>query len=95
MDRSELAKTGFVIKETARPGFGKETRGVNGGGDPYFTDGQVAVLTLANVPTLPITTQVRGPLIARIVKTLSKATRWRLPQAGRDRAERARQFSKA
>ncbi len=88
---SELAKTGFVIKETTRPGFGKETRGVNGGGDPYFTDGQVAVLALANVPTLPLATQVRGPFIARIVKTLSKATQWRLPQAGRDRAERARQ----
>jgi hypothetical protein len=92
---SALAKTGFVVKETARTGFGKETRGVNGGGDAYFTDGQVAVLTLANVPTLPLATQVRGPLIGRIVKELSKLTRWRLPQAGRERAERARQFSKA
>jgi LssY C-terminus len=92
---SALAKTGFVVKETTRPGFGKETQGVNGGGDPYFTDGQVVVLTLANVPTLPLATQVRGPFIARIAKTLSKATRWRLPQAGLERAERARQHSQA
>ena len=92
---SALAKTAFVVNESTRPGFGKETHGTNGGGDPYFTDGQVAVLTLANVPTLPIATQVRGPLIARIVKSLSKLTRWRLPQAGQERAQREHEKQRA
>ena len=51
---SELTQTGFVIGEVNRPGFGKETHGSNGGGDPYFTDGQVAALTIVDVKTLPI-----------------------------------------
>jgi hypothetical protein len=46
---SELAQTGFVIEDSTCPGFGKETHGFNGGGDPYFTDGQVAMLALANI----------------------------------------------
>lgn len=87
---SELAQTGFVIADTTRPGFGKETRGVNGGGDAYFTDGQVAVLTLADVWTSPLATQVRHPLGARIVKLLAPFARVLLPIEGQERASRER-----
>ena len=82
------AQTGFVVLDTTRPGFGKETHGFNGEGDPYVTDGQVAVLTLANEATLPLATQVRSPLVARITKQLAGFVRHWLPQAGRERAAR-------
>jgi hypothetical protein len=85
---SELAQTGYVVGDTTRPGFGKETHGLNGGGDPYFTDGQVAFLTLANVTTPPLATQVRSPLVARITKKLAGFIRTWLPQADRNRAAR-------
>lgn len=87
---SELAQTGFIVGETIRPGFGKETQGVNGGGDVYFTDGQVIALTLADVKTLPIATRIRGPLVARIVRKVAGFLPRRLPEAGRDRAARER-----
>ena len=83
---SELAQTGFVIGDNTCPGFGKETEGFNGGGDPYFTDGQVAVLTLANVWTSPLARQVRSPLGARIFRNLASFLRHRLPEAGLNRA---------
>ncbi|MGH2518049.1 MAG: hypothetical protein ACRDHP_20590, partial [Ktedonobacterales bacterium] len=79
---------GWVVAETVRPGFGKEMHGVNGGGDPYFTDGQVAVLTLANVWTLPLSNNIRSPLGGRIARGLSRIVRGRLPKAGRERADR-------
>ena len=83
---SELAQTGFLIEDTTCPGFGKETKGFNGGGDPYFTDGQVAMLALANIRTSPLATQVRSPFFAGIVKNLSALIRNRLPEAGLHRA---------
>jgi len=85
---SELAQTGFLIEDTTCPGFGEETHGFNGGGDPYFTDGQVAVLALANIRTSPLATQVRSPFIASIVKKLASFVRNRLPEAGLNRAAR-------
>jgi len=89
---SELAQTGFLIEDTTCPGFGEETHGFNGGGDPYFTDGQVALLALANIRTSPLATQVRSPLGARIAKFVTSFLRFRLPEAGLKRAadERAR-----
>jgi len=83
---SELAQSGYIVAEGERPGFGKETRGVNGG-DLYFTDGEVAILTLANVWTHPLATLVRGPLGARIAQMVEHMLRWRLPQEGLARAE--------
>ena len=77
---SELAQTGNVIQQTTRPGFGKETHGFNGEGDPYNTDGQVLVLTLANIPTTPLATQVRSPLLARIARQLVPLIRSGLEQ---------------
>jgi hypothetical protein len=85
---SELAQTGYLIAEGTRPGFGQETHGVNGGGDPYFTDGQVAVLTLANVWTSPLATQIRSPLGARLAQGVEHLLRGRLPARGRARAAR-------
>jgi LssY C-terminus len=85
---SELAQTGFLIEDTTCPGFGKETHGFNGCGDPYFTDGQVAVLALANIQTSPLATQVRSPLLASIVRKLAGFIRNRLPEAGLNRAAR-------
>jgi hypothetical protein len=83
---SELAQTGFLIGDTTCPGFGKKTEGFNGGGDPYFTDGQLAVLTLANIRTSPLARQVRSPLGARIVRYVASFLRHRLPEAGLNRA---------
>jgi len=83
---SELAQTGFLIEDTTCHGFGKETHGFNGGGDPYFTDGQVAVLALANIWTSPLAAHVRSPFMASIVRKLSVFLRNRLPEAGLNRA---------
>jgi LssY C-terminus len=83
---SKLAQTGWVVADSWRPGFGKETHGVNGTGDPYFTDGRVAVLTLAKVWVPLVTRQVRGPLVAGLFSRLARGLRWRLPRAGRERA---------
>jgi hypothetical protein len=55
------------------------------------TDGQVAVLTQANVWTLPLATQVRSPLGARIRQGLERLVRARLPKAGRAHAARERE----
>lgn len=87
---SELAQSGDVIRQTTRPGFGKETHGFNGEGDPYDTDGQVAVLTLANFPTTPLATQVHSPFLASIAKQLAPHIRsWLL----RSQPEQARQIT--
>jgi hypothetical protein len=85
---SELAQTGYLVAESTRPGFGKETHGYNGGGDPYITDGQVAVLTLADVWTSPLATQVRSPLGARLAQGFEGLIHRRLPKGGLERAER-------
>ncbi len=83
---SQLTQTGYVIHASARPGFGKETHGANGGGDPYFTDGMIALLTLADAWTQPLATQVRGPLGSKIAQAAERFGRGRLPKAGRDHA---------
>jgi hypothetical protein len=83
---SQLLQTGWVVADTRRPGFGKETHGVNGTGDAYVTDGFVAVLTLANVWAPLAVRQVRGSLAAGIASALAPLVRWRLPKAGRARA---------
>lgn len=85
---SELAQTGYVVEDTSRPGFGKQTHGLNGEGDPYITDGQVAVLTLARVATPPLATHVHSPLAARITRQLVGLVSPWLPKAGRERAAR-------
>jgi hypothetical protein len=85
---TELAQTAYVVNDTTRSGFGKETHGFNGEGDPYFTDGKVAVLTLANVARPPLATQIRSPLFARMTKKFARFVHPWLPEAGRERAAR-------
>lgn len=85
---SELAQTGYIVGEGFQPGFGKETHGFNGGGDPYYTDGQVATLALADVWTTPLAKQVRSPLGARIAQRFEGLIRKRLPANGLERATR-------
>ena len=85
---SELAQAGFVVGEARTTGFGQETQGVNGGGDPYITDGEVAVVTLSNIWAPPVFLPVRGKLGGRVAqRVVSFARRW-LPQEGLDRADR-------
>jgi hypothetical protein len=88
---SELIETGWVVDDTWRPGFGKPTQEVNGTGDPYYTDGQVIVLTLANVFAPPALLQVRGKTGGRVARTLARLVRWRLPKRGRERAQHERE----
>jgi hypothetical protein len=78
----ELSRTNHLPTHCIAP----DLDNFNGGGDPYFTDGQVAVLTLANVWTSPLARQVRSPLGARIFRNLAGFLRHRLPEAGRNRA---------
>jgi hypothetical protein len=85
---SELAQTGFVVGEGKIAGFGQQTQGHNGGGDPYFTDGLVAALMLANVWTPPAAVPVRGKLAAQLTHGISSVVRRRLPKEGQDRADR-------
>jgi hypothetical protein len=83
----DLILTGWVVDEGWEPGFGQPTHTHNATGDPYYTDGQVMVLTLASVPSLlPLATQVRSPLAGRLVQTVAHGFRWRLPKTGRTRA---------
>lgn len=86
---SELMRTGYIIAHAFRPGFGRETQGKNGGGDPYFTDGMIALLALANVWTHPLVTQVRGAFGGILASGVERGLRWRLPREGRERADRA------
>jgi hypothetical protein len=84
-----IVGAGWVIQQEMVPGFGVPTERTNGFGDWYSTDGQVAVLVLANVPVLfPfVATNVHGGGAA-IVHALNRVLRWRLPRVGRERAER-------
>ena len=87
----DLGHTGWVVEEEWEPGFGKPTEMMNGSGDPYHTDGRVAVLELANIAVLsPLATNVRGAFGGQVGKTVATATRWRLPRRGRERRKRLR-----
>lgn len=84
----DLISTGWVIEQDWEAGFGKPTQTHNAMEDPYYTDGRIAVLLLANVPVLPIATQVRSPLAGQAAKVIERGLRWRLPRRGRERAKR-------
>jgi hypothetical protein len=88
----DLSATGWVTYVDHAPGFGREVMRDNGDGGKYYTDGSVAVLELANVPTLPIAAQVRGELPAQFIKNVvAPVLRPRLPKSGRERAERVQE----
>lgn len=83
----DLIATGWVINRARAAGFGAETHLKNASGDEYYTDGQIAVLTLANVPVLlPFPTQVRSKWVARFGQAATNAFRWTLPRLGRKHA---------
>ncbi len=84
----DLVATGWVINRAWAAGFGTETHLKNASGDEYYTDGQIAVLTLADVPVLlPFTTQVRGEWASRFGQAAINAFRWTLPKRGRTHAQ--------
>ena len=87
----DLSATGWVTHVEHAPGFGREVQRDNGDGGKYYSDGAVAMLELANVPTLPIAAQVRGELPAQIIKNVvAPVLRPRLPKSGRERAQRVK-----
>lgn len=92
---NDLIGTGWVIARDWEPGFGKPTQTHNAMDDPYYTDGRIAVLELANVPVLPIGTQVRSPLVAGATRVLARGLRWRLPRRGREQARQLEQQESA
>ena len=86
-----IIESGWVIGEAWEAGFGQPTERRNSLGDSYHTDGRRAVLTLAQITVLaPVVKQVRGRLAGRIAKVTFSLVRWRLPQEGRDRADKRR-----
>lgn len=85
----DLSATGWVVGVSHERGFGHAIQRDNGDGGRYYSDGTVAVLSLANVYAAPIAAQVRGSLAARFVKlVLGPLLRPRLPAEGRERADR-------
>lgn len=79
----DLAATGWVVRVEYASGFGREIQRSNGDGGKYFSDGGIAVLELADIPTLPIAAQVRGTLSARFIKNvIAPILRKRLPVSG-------------
>ncbi|MGZ3601965.1 MAG: LssY C-terminal domain-containing protein [Ktedonobacterales bacterium] len=88
----DLVATGWVINRAWATGFGEETHLKNASGDEYYTDGKIAVLTLANVPVLlPFPTQVRGEWASRFSQAAVNAFRWTLPKLGRKHAKEQEQ----
>ena len=84
----DLVASGWVINRAWVAGFGAETTLKNASGDEYYTDGQIAVLSLANVPVLlPFPTQVRGEWWGRVSQAAVNAFRWTLPRLGRRHAQ--------
>jgi LssY C-terminus len=84
-----LVGSGWVVGEGQEANFGRPTEQRNSLGDMYFTDGQRAVLTLANIPVFaPLATRIRGRLGAQAARSYSRLVRWRLPKEGLERAER-------
>jgi hypothetical protein len=84
----DLIATGWVVDQTWELSFGGPFETHNALGDPYYTDGRVAILALASVPVLlplPLS-QVRGPVAARAARAIVSGYRWVLPQSGRLRA---------
>jgi hypothetical protein len=84
----ELTETGWVIDSASRPGFGTPTRQINGTGDSYYTDGQVAVLVLADVPVGPGALAVRSPAGGLLGRAVGWIIRPLLPRRGRDPLKR-------
>jgi LssY C-terminus len=80
----DLTSTGWVIAQKWEPGFGRPVELVTAMGYPFYTDGRVVALTLADVPVfLPLTTTLRGPGASALSRRIAGAFRWMLPRIGR------------
>jgi hypothetical protein len=81
---ADLIATGWVVKRQWERRFGHPVQMVNAMGYPFYTDGRMVTLTLADVPVLlPLTTSLRGRLAASLIAGVAGAFRWTLPRAGR------------
>jgi hypothetical protein len=87
----DLVATGWIVKRQWERRFGHPVQMVNAMGYPFYTDGRMVTLTLADVPVLlPLTTSMRGRLAASLVGGVATAFRWTLPRAGRLLAKQQR-----
>lgn len=84
----DLLSTGWVVGLTLVPNFPGPTQAQNATGDPYHTDGRAALLTLARVEPTPMLPQLVRQPIAPLARQVARRLRGRLPQAGRDLAQR-------
>jgi hypothetical protein len=80
----DLKATGWLVAEKWEPGVGRPVQMVSAMGYPYYTDGRVVMLTLADVPVfLPLTTSLRGPRAGALSRAVAGVFRWMLPRVGR------------
>jgi hypothetical protein len=92
----DLSASSWVIDQNWAPGWSEPIEMKNATGDPWYTDGRVAVLTLADVAVLaPLAEHVRSPIGARIAHAGGRLLRWLLPRSGRLRAHAQRQAERA
>ncbi len=80
----DLIRTGWVISESHVPAFPGPTRTANASGDPYFTDGHAAMLTLTMFRPLPLLPQLIRRNGAPLARQIAHRLRPLLPQRGRD-----------
>jgi len=57
----QLKKAGWAQEEYWVDGFHRELEGHNGGGDPWHTDGRLAVVVLKNRPDTPVKSESVAP----------------------------------
>ena len=74
----DLSKAGTIVALAEVSGVGPTLDGRNGGGDRYFTDGEIVVATLngqcrAQTPSAPIVTP--APMVVRIRNAAWRALR--------------------
>jgi hypothetical protein len=88
----DIGATGWVVEQQWTPGTGKMEHKQGGDGYDYVTDGRVVMLTLADVPVLPLAQQVRGRRTARVIqRVVAPLLRSRLPKSGRERARQVQE----
>jgi LssY-like putative type I secretion system component LssY len=85
---SDLIGSGWVISESFVQAFPGPTHTTNATGDPYFTDGQAAILTLALTQPVPLAPQFVRRGAAPLARRVARWLRPLLPQRGRELAHR-------
>lgn len=90
-----LIDGGWVIGTGTEADFPAPTSRTNGSGDTYHTDGQRAVLTLADVFVLAVAVPSHGQLGLALTRMLNAAFRWRLPKEARALAEKHEKSERA